>query len=409
MRIAFFVNRFPALTETFILNQITGLLDRGHEVDIYAFKTDHTEKVHADITKYNLLVRTHYIREMPPDKLWKLIITICRILKHYKGLKILLNAIKYSMYYERKIIIKALYAIVSIKGSGHYDIIHCQFGPNGILGIVLRDIGVIRGKIITSFLGYDITKNVKKYGKKVYKDLFVKGDLFLSIVEKWKLRLIELGCDEKKIVVHRLGVDVNKFSFSVRNLRYNGIVRLLTISRLIEKKGIEYAIRAVAEVLKKHPNIEYRIVGYGPLNEQLKGLIKELHVESNIKLLGSKNQGEIIEILTATDILMVPSVTSKQGDQEGTPVVIMEACSQGLPVLGTLHSGIPEIVQDGVSGFLVPEKDVSALAEKLEYLIKYPEVWGKMGRAGREYIEEHFNIDKLNDRLVEIYKNLLTT
>src|SRR3990167_1018414 len=187
MRIAFFVNRFPALTETFILNQITGLLDRGHEVDIYAFKTDHTEKVHADITKYNLLVRTHYIREMPPDKLWKLIITICRILKHYKGLKILLNAIKYSMYYERKIIIKALYAIVSIKGSGHYDIIHCQFGPNGILGIVLRDIGVIRGKIITSFLGYDITKNVKNTGKKYIKTFLLRGIYFSLLLKNGSL------------------------------------------------------------------------------------------------------------------------------------------------------------------------------------------------------------------------------
>jgi colanic acid/amylovoran biosynthesis glycosyltransferase len=100
-------------------------------------------------------------------------------------------------------------------------------------------------------------------------------------------------------------------------------------------------------------------------------------------------------------------VTTENGDQEGIPVALMEALSQGLPVLSTQHSGIPELVQDGKFGFLVPERDVDALAEKLEYLIEHPELWPKMGRAGRDYVARHHDINRLNDQLVNLYQRLL--
>jgi colanic acid/amylovoran biosynthesis glycosyltransferase len=108
-----------------------------------------------------------------------------------------------------------------------------------------------------------------------------------------------------------------------------------------------------------------------------------------------------------SDILLAPSVTAEGGDQEGIPVVLMEALAQGLPVISTYHSGIPELVQDGVSGYLVHERDVNVLSERLEHLIKNQELWAKMGRAGRNYIENYYNIDKLNEQLVEIFQKLL--
>jgi len=118
-------------------------------------------------------------------------------------------------------------------------------------------------------------------------------------------------------------------------------------------------------------------------------------------------QEEIIELMKHTDVLIAPSVVSEDGDEEGIPVVLMEALAQGMPVLSTQHSGIPELVQDGESGFLVPERNVAALAEKLAYLVKHPEMWQKMGRTGREYVERYYDIDKLNDILVELYQRAL--
>ena len=283
-----------------------------------------------------------------------------------------------------------------------YDLIHCHFGYNGLIAVMLRDIGAIQGKVITTFHGTDVTNYVKKEGEQAYDLLFQLGNIFLPISELWKRRLIELGC-KGDIIVHRMGIDCNKFSFTARKLRAKGVVEIVTIARLAEKKGVEYAIRAVAKLAKSKTNLNYTIVGDGPLKESLQQLIEELGVDSIIRLVGWKQQQEVIEIINNSDIMLAPSVTSQDGDREGIPVAFMETMAMGLPIISTQHSGIPELIENGVSGFLVPERDVDALAQKLNYLVEHPELWNKMGAAGRAFVEEYYNVDKLNDKLVEIY------
>ena len=119
-----------------------------------------------------------------------------------------------------------------------------------------------------------------------------------------------------------------------------------------------------------------------------------------------KNQQEIIEILDKSQIFVAPSVTASDGNQDAPINVLKEAMAMGLPVVSTYHGGIPELVEDGISGFLVPERDVDALAEKLGYLIEHPEIWPQMGKAGRAYVEKNYDINRLNDRLVEIYQQI---
>jgi colanic acid/amylovoran biosynthesis glycosyltransferase len=405
MKIAFFLNRFPMLSQTFVLNQITGLTDRGHDVDIYAIRPENDTKMHADVTKYNLLNRTHYFRDIPSNKLLRYVTVVSLLIKnYYRKPTSLLKFLRFSGY--RKIsVVKILCAIDAFPAKGVYDIIQCHFGPNGILAVILRNIGVIEGKIVTAFHGYDISSYIKKNGDDVYKNLFGEGDIFLPISERWKNTLIEMGCDERKIFVHRMGIDTSKFLFSPRN--HNGKVRLLTICRLVEKKGVRYAVQAVAKVIRRYPNLEYKIAGDGPLKIQLENLIKELNIQDNVKILGWKNQEEIVDLLKDTDILIAPSITGTDGEQEGIPVALMEALAQGLPVLSTQHSGIPELIQDGESGFLVREGDVDALAGRLEFFLVHPEIWSKMGRAGREHVEKYYNIDTLNDRLAGLYQELL--
>jgi colanic acid/amylovoran biosynthesis glycosyltransferase len=182
----------------------------------------------------------------------------------------------------------------------------------------------------------------------------------------------------------------------------------LSVGRFIEKKGLEYGIRAVSNVLKKYPNIKYNIAGDGPLKSQFEELINERRVSKNIKLLGWKTQSEIRKLMKKSDIMIAPSVTSSRGDQEGIPVTLIEALATGLPVITTGHSGIPELVQDGKSGLIVPERDVNYLTDRICYLIEHPEIWSVLALAGRKYIEAHYDIDKLNDRLVKRYKRLIT-
>jgi colanic acid/amylovoran biosynthesis glycosyltransferase len=415
MRIAFLVDWFPNLSETFILNQITGLLERGHLVDIYASGPANQSTLHADVEKYNLLDHTFYhgaaSRLMPKNKLFRFTKAIPLLLAHLpKKPGPLINSLNVSRFGSRAASLTLFYKTVAFleKEAEKYDIVHCHFGPNGILAALLKDVGAIKGKVITTFHGYDISNYLGQKEQQVYAHLFAVGDMFLPISERWKQELIRLGCPEDRTVVHRMGVDINKFLFSPRRPRADGRVRLLTIARLVEKKGVRYGIEAVAHTLKDYPGLEYQIVGDGPLRNDLETLLRTLNVNSAIKLLGWKQQDEVVKLIAEADIFLAPSVTAQDGDQEGIPVVLMEALAQGVPVLSTQHSGIPELVQEGQAGFLVPERDSAALAEKLVYLLQQPHRWAEMGQKGREWVENYYDIHKLNDQLVALYQSILT-
>jgi colanic acid/amylovoran biosynthesis glycosyltransferase len=408
MKIAFIVSGFPLLSETFILNQITGLLDRGHQVDIYASRLTNEPKVHADVEKYNLIGRTYCYHAIPTSKIRRLAKAISLLAAHFNTRPVvLLRSLNVFKYAEASISLQIFYEAIPFVDKGPYDIVHCHFGPNGILGVLMKEIGAVEGKVVTTFRGYDLSSYLQDKGDNVYDYLFERGDLFLSVSNRFKDKLVELGCDERKIAVHRSGVNTHKLNFPVRKLKNDGQVQLLTVARLVEKKGVQYGIQAIAKVLERFPNIMYKIAGDGPRKSSLVRMIKELDIDDKVKLLGWKQHGEIVALMREADILLAPSVTSKGGDQEGIPGVLMEALASRLPVISTQHSGIPELVQDGKSGFLVPERDVDALAEKLVYLIRHPEIWPEMGQAGRAYVEEHHDINKLNDQLVETYQRLL--
>ena len=409
MKIAFIVHQFPAISETFILRQITGLLERGHEVDIFAYNWSTESTVHADVEKYQLLERTRYINlyacSSKPVRFARRIGLL--IANFHKNPRAVLDSLKFSKFGRGAIFLQMLNQIVPFLDRGPYDIVHCQFGPLGQLGLLLRDTGVCGGEIVTSFRGYDISSYVKLYGDHIYDDLFSRGDLFLCVCEHIKGRLLRLGCQEQKIVVHRSGVDLQSYRFCPRVANRDVGVRVLTVARLTEKKGVEYGIRAVAEVVQKHQRVEYKIAGDGPLKGELQSLIRKLKVAGNVELLGWKSQNEIAELLQKSDILLAPSLTPENGSEEGIPGVIMEAFAQSLPVVSTYHAGIPEVVEDGCSGFLVPERDVNALTEKLQALVEQPMLCVRMGSHGRRFVEAHYNIDRLNDRLVSIYDQLV--
>jgi colanic acid/amylovoran biosynthesis glycosyltransferase len=301
-------------------------------------------------------------------------------------------------------VVGLLFALFPLIDKSSYDIIYCHFGPNGNKGMMLREIGMFTGKLLTVFHGYDLSSYLKEQDDShIYSHLFKQGDLFLPISDLWKDRLLELGCSPEKIIVHRMGIDVDKFLFQPRQVGVDGKVRIVSIARLVGKKGIEYGIRAIEKITKTLEQFEY----IGPLRTELENLINHLGVSQYVKLTGWKEQPEILEILSQSHIFLAPSITSNTGDQEGIPVVLMEAMACGLPVISTKHGGIPELVKDNVSGFLVPEKSVDELADKLSHLISHPELWLEMGKAGHDFIVENYNIEKLNDTLVEICERVI--
>ncbi|OGM17102.1 colanic acid biosynthesis glycosyltransferase WcaL [Candidatus Woesebacteria bacterium RBG_19FT_COMBO_42_9] len=407
MKVAFIVGSFPTLSETFILNQITGLLDLGHQVDIYASRNLGERKVHPDIAKYRLMERVRYF-DIPTNKPKRVLKAAWLIESNfYKSPLAMLNALNVFKFGKKALSPRTFYYLVPFLGREQdYDIIHCHFGPRGIVGVFLKDLG-IGGKVVTTFHAHDINKFVRERGKNVYSYLFKRGDAFLPISNYCAKELIKLGCEKEKMTIHRMGIDLQKFRYSPKKAAKGESVKILTVGRLVECKGHEYAIRALAEVIRKHKNVKYVIAGDGPLRSYLENLVKDLNLKENVNFLGEVDQDEVTKLYRESHLFVLPSVTAADGNQEGVPVVLMEAQASGLPVVSTLFTGVPEVVADGKSGFLVSERDVSALAEKLEYLIDHPDLWPKMGRAGSNLVEENYNIKKLNLKLVKIFEDLL--
>ncbi|MBW4667499.1 MAG: glycosyltransferase [Cyanomargarita calcarea GSE-NOS-MK-12-04C] len=410
MKIAFFVAHFPVLSEPFILNQIAGTIERGHEVDIYSLDgpPDDISKVHPLVEKYNLIERTIYAPTRPNNELWRWIKGLALLLKNFsKNPSVCLQLLNTSRYVSQAKSLKMLYRAIPFLERKSYDIIHCQFSTLGVFGVWFRQLGLTEGKLISTFRGSDISKFLPRWGEQVYQELFKETDFFLANCEFFKNKAVALGCDTNKIHVHGSGIDCSKFFFQERYFPQDGKIRVATTGRLVEKKGIEYVIKAVAKVAQTYPNIEYNVIGDGDLKEHFEKLSTELNVSHIVNLLGWKQQKEIVEILDTCHIFVAPSVTGVDGNQDAPVNTLKEAMAMGLPVISTLHGGIPELVEDGISGFLVPERDADAIAQKLTYLIEHSQDWQKMGKAGRKRVEENYDMTKLNDELVAIYQQML--
>ncbi len=404
-KIAIIAGAFPTLAETFILNQITGLLDLGCEVEIFARYNPREEKIHSDVEKYRLMERAHYFN-IPHNRIIFVLKAFCLLFFCFlKSPVKIWRLLRTSLHRKSSTLLRLIYVTVPFLKK-KFDIVHCHFGENGILSIHLKKMHVTDA-VLTVFHGLDMSTFISTYGADVYKDLFLEGDLFLPISDHWKQKLIALNCDEKKIHVHHMGIELEKFKYSERKISPEEPVKLLTVGRLVEKKGHEYLIKAVAKTLEKGKNILCMIAGDGPLREKLESIVSELGIGDNVQFLGAVKHEEVLELFQQAHIFVLPSVTASDGDQEGIPVVLMEAQAVGLPVISTYHSGIPELVMDGKSGFLVPERDVDSLAEKLDYLLEHPGIWPKMGTCGRKRVEEEFNVKKLNNQLLKIYRSLL--
>ena len=396
MKIAFLVGEFPKLSQVFIINQITGLLDRGHEVHIYALEgPSHEQKQHPQVAQYQLLERTYYAPNPPENYGLRFLQAIALLIRHsYRDPAMLGRSVNASHYGKRVLSLRLLYATIPFLGSRDYDIIHCQFGVYGLQGMMLRQIKALTGQLVCSFRGFDVSEYPRRCGQQVYQSLFATDVFALANCDFFRRRVIELGCHEERIVVHGSGIDCQKFALTPRQFPADGIIRIVTIGRLVEKKGIAYGIRAVAQLVKTHPNLEYLIIGEGGLRPQLQQLIIDLKMDDRVQLLGSRQQAEIIDILNRSHLFMAPCVTSQVGDQDAPVNTLKEAMAMGLPVVSTWHGGIPELIEDGVSGFLVPERDVDAIATKLSDLIEHPEQWPAMGKAGRACVEAQYDYEQ---------------
>lgn len=411
MRTAHLVGNVFSLSQTFIVNQITGLIDRGTQPDLYTRFEHRASDVHEDVSAYHL-DRRSCSANIPSNFFLRLLtavpIILLNVCRHPVYVMRSLNGWKYGIQaWGTNLLYWTACILNENDGPAEYDVVHCHFGHRGNIGVFLRDIGVIQGKIVTTFYGRDVSEFPETFGSNFYDDLFQNGDAFLVLSNHMKQTLMQLGAPEDRIRVHHLGIDTNRFSPSGHEDASNDPCHLLSIGRFVEKKGFPYALRAV-KMLNERPEVpefHYTLAGDGPRRTELERIIEEEQL-NNVRLPGWKNRSGVLDLYDRADVFVAPSVTSRDGDQEGTPTVICEAMSMALPVVATRHAGIPEQVNDRETGLLVDERDSRALADCLAKMITNPALRTKMGQKGRQRATTMFNIDHQVDQLLTMYESI---
>ncbi len=383
------------------------------DVKILSKNKGENNKIHKEIKKYRLLERTIFLN-IPQNIMKRIVYGFFVFAKVFSvSPKIALksiNILKYKKEALSLVLLFATHSFLNKKDKWAPDIIHSHFGPNGKLAVFMKDIGVLDKKtlIITSFYGYDISGYVKNNREDVYNFLFKKCDSVIAISKHMKNELIKIGCPEEKIFIQHLGVNPDGFKFK-KKAPNSKKIKILTVARMVEKKGLEYSIKAFSKAINRHKiNAEYFIIGDGPLKNKIELLISRLGIKKKVHVLGWRTREEVKNFMKKSDIFMLTSITAKNGDKEGTPTAILEAMSSGLPIISTFHAGIPEQVKNGVSGILVPEKNINEIEKAISFLVQNPALRLDMGKKGRTLVEKNFNSKFLNKSLLKLYRELLS-
>jgi len=353
LKILYVLDSFPKITETFIIESIAGMLDRGHDVFIYAVRRSKEKTVQSLIHEYNLFSRT-YFEKLPSD----------------------------------------LHS---------YDIVLCQFGVLGChFPVHLLSKST---KFITCIRGSDITQNAAKKRKK-YEKLFRKGDLFLPVCEYFKQILKNMGCPPHKIYVHGSSINCSAFPYQERQLKNTHKLKLISVGRLVPKKGRKTLIQAVALMKRKYQDVHLTIVGNGAQRETLAAYVKRLGLQNHVTFIYTATQGQVRSLLEQSDIFVLTSQTAPDGNEEGIPNACKEAMASGLPVIATDHAGTPELITHQKTGYLVSERSPREVVEAVRWLIKNVDLLPQITAEARK-VSERYDRKRLAAELETIFFDLL--
>jgi colanic acid/amylovoran biosynthesis glycosyltransferase len=375
MKFAIIAKEFPKTSETFVISQARGLISLGHDVGMVSIRQPR-ENLPEDFRG-----RSAFIGK--PG--------IAGFLKRYFG------KVKSKGFPGKKEACNFL---------ENADIILIHYGD--LAYSLLETLVKIKARMVVVFHGVDVARHLPALSANERSKLWDAMSLGLPVSGFFRDRLISLGCPSEKLIVHHMGIDTVKFPYRKKIPGEAGL-KLLSVCRLVDKKGLDIAVKALAILNRRNPSFRvlYDIIGDGPEMKNLAELAQSLGVSEKIIFHGSAGQDEIQKYLAESDVFVLPSRTSPNGDMEGIPVSLMEAMSCGLAVISTFHSGIPELIDNGVSGLLVPENDDKALAEAIYRFIENNEKITLLGEKARYKIETYFNLDTLNIKLEKVILSLL--
>lgn len=403
LNLAILVRMFPNIVQTYVLNHILSMKNAGIETLIVAESKSDQPKVHPSVIENKLLDNTIYINGELGHIAREVLLTpftnrnyLCAVLK------IALSGIwvRHGLRYTLKSMVRA-----RLLAPGSPDIIHSHSLFTSYNYLFLREIFSI--PFSTTFHGL-VPNNVKMLeGDKIRKVLNA-GDAFFVNTRFARKQLMELGCPQEKIHIIPQGTDTAEFSFRERKITSGMPINLLSVGRLSIEKGFHIAIRAIAGLKARYPDIEYRIVGSGLEEQNLKDMIESLGARDFISLCGPATTDELVNYYAMANIFILPSIDLRDGSHTETQgVVLQEAQASGIPVIASRTGGIPEVIKDHETGLLFDEEDEEGLARHIESLITDSALYHSISTQSRKNVEENFSIEVIRDKLINVYMKII--
>ncbi len=279
-------------------------------------------------------------------------------------------------------------------------LLHAHFGDRGVASVELAR--VLRLPLLVSFYGFDLWRdhgNVARLQAR-YAPLFEHCTYAIAEGPAARRRLIELGCPADKARIHPLGIDLTRLCYADRP--ENADVRVLAAARFSEKKGLVYAVEAFCRAAAEDPRLKLTVVGDATksgaeqrIKSRLHGLVKASRMSGRVRFVGELPPNELRRLLYEHDVLLQPSVRAADGDAEGgLPVIMLEAAASGMPLIGSRHCDIPEIVVGGQTGWLCEERDIAGLTTALLSATRDPVQRARFGCNARKRVEQRFDINQ---------------
>jgi glycosyltransferase involved in cell wall biosynthesis len=383
------MSRFPRLSETFVLYEMLALEEKGVRIEIYPLLRQRERIVHREALP--LVERAHFLPMISPSILRSHLFFLRRRPRAYLGaLWALLRGTWRSpnfLFGGLGIFPKVVHAARLMEADGVRHV-HCHFANHPALaGFIVRRLTGIPYSFTAH--GSDLHVNRLMLPEKVAEAAFV------ATISDYNRRVIVDECGRQaadKVVVVRCGVDTDVFRPAARDERRDRPFSVLCVGTLHEVKGQRYLVDACRALVAEGADAVCRLVGSGHDERALGRQIADAGLEGRVLLVGRKTRDEVAALIADADVLVAPSVPTKQGKREGIPVVLMEAMASGVPVVASAISGIPELVEDDVSGLLVPPRDATAIAEALRRLQLDPPLRRRLGAGGRDKVLREFDV-----------------
>lgn len=334
-------------------------------------------------------------------------ITVLAFSRHIKKKDILqfdnnlkFKIIRYENYYIKilNIIYRTFITFLTVK-KNNYDIIYITYPPAGILAYFIKKIQKIP-YIIVGHGSEFLTRNLLK--QKIIRFIYSNSDLIISNSRYTSKLIIHLLGKPVKIETIPLGADESLFDYqkyTFKDLKKKYALQnrkiILTVGNLLERKGHRYVLEAIVKIKQEIPELLYLIVGRGPYKNELLKMIKKLHLEQFVKMVGYTSTIDLVEYYALCDVFILNSIIDNQGNTEGFGIVLIEAALMGKPVIGTKNCGIEDAIDDNYCGLLVPMGDPDATAQALKKILMNSELAKKMGGFGYERAKKKFTWNKV--------------